>query len=66
MNKRLVVRILSGVCLVLSVLVTYFAFDFASTRALSGQDPMAWIGVGAFFVAITLVVVAITLQTKYN
>ena len=66
MNKRLVARILSGICLILSVLVTYFAFDFASTRAFSGQDPMAWIGVGAFFVAVGLVVAAIVLQTKYK
>lgn len=66
MNKRLVARILSGVCLVLSVLITYFAFDFASSRAFSGQDPILWIGIGAFFVAVALVVGAIILQTKYK
>ena len=53
-------------CIVAALAVSYLAFDYASGRAFSGEQPFVWLSVIAFFVVIGLVFTAITIKAKFK
>lgn len=63
MNKP-IANTLFGLCLALSVFMTYKSIDYASSLAYSGKQPILWVNIIAFMVSTGLVIVGILIRMK--
>lgn len=63
MNKP-IANTLFGLCLTLSVFITYKAIEYASSFAFSGKQPVAWLNIIAFLLSIVLVLAGIIIKIK--
>jgi len=52
------------VCIILSIGVIVGSYQIGLERAMTGQDALVWLHVGAFLAALSLVVVAIIATTR--
>jgi membrane protein implicated in regulation of membrane protease activity len=66
MNNKLVFKIAGGVCLALSLLITYLMYQWGLGEAMQSHEVPVWPFFVSFFVSIALVVVAIVFRTKSN
>ena len=53
-------------CFVIALIVSYLTLNYAGDLAYSGQQPLVWLSVLAFFAVVTLVVLAITIKAKFK
>ena len=53
-------------CFVIALIVSYLTLNYAGDLAYSGQQPLVWLSVLAFFAVVTLVVSAITIKAKFK
>jgi hypothetical protein len=55
---------IATVCIVISIAVIVGSYQVGLQRAMTGQDALVWLHVGAFLVVLSLVVVAIVAMAK--
>ena len=53
-------------CFVIALIVSYLTLNYAGDLAYSGQQPLVWLSVLAFFAVVTLVVLAIIIKAKFK
>ena len=53
-------------CFVIALIVSYLTLNYAGDLAYSGQQPIVWLSVLAFFAVVTLVVLAIIIKAKFK
>lgn len=53
-------------CFVAALVIPYLALDYAGDLAYSGRQPLVWLSVLAFLVAVVLVVLAIVIKAKFK
>lgn len=62
--SRLQAQIFSGACLVLSVLITYWLYQWGFGNAMTGHETSVWPYFIGFMASMTLVIVAIIVRSK--
>lgn len=55
---------IATVCIILSIGVIVGSYQIGLERAMTGQDALVWLHMGAFLVALSLIVVAIVATAK--
>lgn len=57
-------NILFGICLALSVFISYKSIGYAGDLSYSGRQPIIWLSVAAFLISIGLVLLGIVVKMK--
>ena len=59
-------NIISVILLAASAYITWKTLGVAGDSAYAGEQPVIWMSIAAFFVSISLVVLAIFIKAKYT
>lgn len=65
MDKN-IARIVYYSCLVVALIISYQALNYAGNLAFSGKQPLVWLSVLAFLAVMTLVALAIIIKAKFK
>jgi len=57
-------HLIAAVCIILSIGVIVGSYQIGLERAMTGQDALLWLHVGAFLITLVLILVAIISNTK--